>query len=95
MYCHNDLGMAVANSLAGLAGGARQIERTVNGIGELAGNAALEEVVMAIKIRNDKFPWWNKIHTTMLTRASKTAVGRDLVPGAVQQGDRRPQRVRP
>jgi len=63
--------MAVANSLAGIAGGARQIECTVNGIGERAGNAALEEVVMAINVRNDKFPYWNKIDTTMLTRASK------------------------
>ena len=71
MHCHNDLGMAVANSLAGIAGGARQIECTVNGIGERAGNAALEEVVMAINVRNDVFPWWNKIDTTMLTRASK------------------------
>ena len=71
VHCHNDLGMAVANSLAGLAGGARQIECTINGIGERAGNAALEEVVMAINVRNDKFPYWNKIDTTMLTRASK------------------------
>src|SRR4051794_41847721 len=63
--------MAVANSLAGLAGGARQIECTVNGIGERAGNAALEEVVMAINVRNDRFPYWSKIDTTMLTRASK------------------------
>src|SRR3569832_165202 len=69
--CHNDLGMAVANSLAGIAGGARQVECTINGIGERAGNAALEEVVMAINIRNDKFPYWNKIDTTMLTLASK------------------------
>src|SRR6476660_4377981 len=71
VHCHNDLGMAVANSLAGIAGGARQIECTVNGIGERAGNAALEEIVMAINVRNDKFPYWNKIDTTMLTRASK------------------------
>src|ERR1700724_3338426 len=71
VHCHNDLGMAVANSLAGIAGGARQIECTVNGIGERAGNAALEEVVMAMNVRNDVFPWWNKIDTTMLTRASK------------------------
>src|SRR6202167_5033182 len=71
VHCHNDLGMAVANSLAGLAGGARQIECTVNGIGERAGNAALEEVVIAINVRNDRFPYWNKIDTTMLTRASK------------------------
>ena len=71
VHCHNDLGMAVANSLAGIAGGARQVECTVNGIGERAGNAALEEIVMAINVRNDKFPYWNKIDTTMLTRASK------------------------
>src|SRR6187455_688335 len=71
VHCHNDLGMAVANSLAGVAGGARQVECTVNGIGERAGNAALEEVVMAMNVRNDVFPWWNKIDTTMLTRASK------------------------
>ena len=71
VHCHNDLGMAVANSLAGIGGGARQVECTVNGIGERAGNAALEEIVMAINVRNDKFPYWNKIDTTMLTRASK------------------------
>ena len=53
VHCHNDLGLAVANSLAGLHGGARQVECTINGIGERAGNAALEEVVMAIKTRGD------------------------------------------
>ncbi|UZE47955.1 2-isopropylmalate synthase [Rhodopseudomonas sp. P2A-2r] len=71
VHCHNDLGMAVANSMAGIRGGARQIECTINGIGERAGNAALEEVVMAMRVRNDKLPYWNKIDTTMLTRASK------------------------
>ncbi|MBC7578722.1 MAG: 2-isopropylmalate synthase [Tardiphaga sp.] len=71
VHCHNDLGMAVANSMAGIRGGARQIECTINGIGERAGNAALEEIVMAIKTRNDKLPYWNNIDTTMLTRASK------------------------
>jgi len=71
VHCHNDLGMAVANSLAGIVGGARQVECTINGIGERAGNAALEEIVMAINVRNDKFPYWNKIDTTQLTRASK------------------------
>ncbi|MBI1203790.1 MAG: 2-isopropylmalate synthase [Rhodopseudomonas sp.] len=70
-HCHNDLGMAVANSLAGVGGGARQIECTVNGIGERAGNAALEEIVMAIKTRNDVFPYVTGIDATMLTRASK------------------------
>ena len=71
VHCHDDLGMAVANSLAGVTGGARQIECTVNGIGERAGNAALEEVVMAIRTRNDVLPFWTGIDATMLTRASK------------------------
>lgn len=72
VHCHNDLGMAVANSLAGLEGGARQVECTINGIGERAGNAALEEVVMAIKTRNDIFPYETGIDATQLTRVSKT-----------------------
>src|SRR5438874_2264400 len=71
VHCHNDLGMAVANSLSGVNAGARQIECTINGIGERAGNAALEEVVMAMSVRNDVLPFWTKIDTTMLTRASK------------------------
>src|SRR5262249_23701477 len=71
VHCHNDLGMAVANSLAGVDAGARQIECTINGIGERAGNAALEEVVMAMRVRNDVLPHWTKIDATMLTRASK------------------------
>src|SRR3974390_3480509 len=70
-HCHNDLGMAVANSLAGVKAGARQIECTINGIGERAGNAALEEVVMAMKVRNDALPYWTGVEATMLTRASK------------------------
>jgi 2-isopropylmalate synthase len=71
VHCHNDLGMAVANSLAGLQGGARQIECTLNGIGERAGNAALEEAVMAIKTRGDVLNFETGIDTTMLMRASK------------------------
>jgi 2-isopropylmalate synthase len=71
VHCHNDLGMAVANSLAGVSAGARQIECTVNGIGERAGNASLEEVVMAMRVRNDVLPFWTGIDATMLTRASK------------------------
>src|SRR5213075_1806133 len=71
VHCHNDLGMAVANSLAGIAGGARQIECTINGIGERAGNAALEEVVMAMRVRNDVLPFWTGVDASMLTRASK------------------------
>ncbi len=70
-HCHNDLGMAVANSLAGVLAGARQIECTINGIGERAGNAALEEVVMALKVRKDRMAFDNGIDTTMLARASK------------------------
>ncbi len=72
VHCHNDLGLAVANSLAGLEGGARQIECTINGIGERAGNAALEEVVMAIKTRGDVLPYETGIDSRMLTRASRT-----------------------
>src|ERR1044071_3403087 len=71
VHCHDDLGMAVANSLAGVRAGARQIECTVNGIGERAGNAALEEVVMAMRTRSDVMPYWTNIEATMLTRASK------------------------
>jgi 2-isopropylmalate synthase len=70
-HCHDDLGMAVANSLAGVRAGIRQIECTINGIGERAGNASLEEVVMAMKVRNDVLPYWTNVDTTMLMRASK------------------------
>ena len=70
-HCHNDLGLAVANSLSGAQAGARQVECTINGIGERAGNAALEEIVMAINVRNDLMPQWTQIDTTMLARASK------------------------
>jgi len=70
-HCHNDLGLAVANSLAGVQAGARQIECTINGLGERAGNAALEEVVMAIKTRPDLMPYDTGINTTLLSKASK------------------------
>ena len=70
-HCHNDLGLAVANSLAGVQAGARQIECTINGLGERAGNAALEEVVMAIKTRPDLMPYETGINTTLLSKASK------------------------
>jgi 2-isopropylmalate synthase len=71
VHCHDDLGLAVANSLAGVEGGARQVECTINGIGERAGNAALEEIVMAIKTRRDALPYATGIEATMLNRASK------------------------
>jgi 2-isopropylmalate synthase len=70
-HCHNDLGLAVANSLAGVMAGARQIECTINGIGERAGNAALEEVVMAMKTRSDLMPYTTGINTKLLSKASK------------------------
>jgi 2-isopropylmalate synthase len=70
-HCHNDLGLAVANSLSGVQAGARQVECTINGLGERAGNAALEEIVMALNVRNDAMPQWTNIETTMLARASK------------------------
>ena len=69
-HCHNDLGLAVANSLAGVTAGARQIECTINGIGERAGNAALEEIVMAMKTRNDLMPYKTGINTKLLSKAS-------------------------
>ncbi len=74
-HCHNDLGLAVANSLAGVQAGARQIECTINGIGERAGNAALEEIVMAIRTRHDLLPYINNIETTKITKASRTLTG--------------------
>jgi len=69
-HCHNDLGMAVANSLAGVEGGARQIECTINGLGERAGNAALEEIVMAMRVRGDSLPFDCGIDASQLNRAS-------------------------
>ncbi|MBV9220723.1 MAG: 2-isopropylmalate synthase [Methylobacteriaceae bacterium] len=71
VHCHNDLGLAVANTIAGIEGGARQVECTINGIGERAGNAALEEIVMAIRTRADALPYATGIETQMLTRASR------------------------
>jgi 2-isopropylmalate synthase len=71
VHCHDDLGLAVANSLAGVRGGARQIECTINGIGERAGNAALEEVVMAMRTRPDVLPYHTGVDARLLTRASK------------------------
>lgn len=69
-HCHNDLGLAVANSIAAVEGGARQIECTVNGIGERAGNAALEEVVMAFRTRQDVLPYTTGVVTENITKTS-------------------------
>ena len=70
-HCHNDLGMAVANALAAVEAGARQIECTINGLGERAGNAALEEVVMAMKVRSDILPYYTNIDTTKIMHISR------------------------
>ncbi|WP_372674823.1 2-isopropylmalate synthase [Aquicoccus sp.] len=70
-HCHNDLGLATANSLAAVAGGARQIECTINGLGERAGNTALEEVVMALKTRHDIMPWSTGVDTTKIMAISR------------------------
>jgi 2-isopropylmalate synthase len=80
VHCHDDLGMSVANSLAGVQAGARQIECTINGIGERAGNTALEEVVMAMRVRNDVLPYWTNVDATMLTRASKLVAATTSFP---------------
>ena len=70
-HCHNDLGLAVANSLAAVLGGARQVECTVNGLGERAGNASMEEIVMAVRTRADLFPVETRIDATQIVPASK------------------------
>ncbi|MBS3961711.1 MAG: 2-isopropylmalate synthase [Sandarakinorhabdus sp.] len=70
-HCHNDLGLAVANTLAAIAAGARQVESTVNGIGERAGNAAVEEIAMALKVRHDVLPYRTNIVSTEIMRASR------------------------
>lgn len=71
VHCHNDLGLAVANTLAAIEAGARQVECTINGIGERAGNASLEEVVMALAVRSDRMPYVHNIDTTGLYPASQ------------------------
>ncbi len=93
-HCHNDLGLAVANSLAAIQAGARQVECTINGIGERAGNASLEEIVMALQVRADALPH-RTVHQHAGPRAGQqhAVVDRRRV-GSAQQGDRRRQRVR-
>lgn len=88
-HCHNDLGLAVANSLAALQGGARQVECTVNGLGERAGNAAIEEIVMALKVRHDVFGLETGIDTTQIVAASKlvsTVTGYPVQPNKAVVG---------
>jgi len=71
VHCHNDLGLAVANSLAAVLAGARQVECTINGLGERAGNASLEEIVMAVRTRHDVFQLETRIDTTQIVPASR------------------------
>jgi 2-isopropylmalate synthase len=71
VHCHNDLGLAVANSLAAIAAGARQVECTVNGIGERAGNASLEELIMALHVRSDQLPFETNVNTRELYPTSQ------------------------
>ena len=83
VHCHNDLGLAVANSLAAIEAGARQVECTINGIGERAGNASLEEIVMALHVRADRLPFATNIKTTELYPTSQllsSIVGFDVQP---------------
>lgn len=81
-HCHDDLGLAVANSLAALHGGARQVECTINGVGERAGNAALEEIVMVATVRHDRAPFTTKIRTQEIFGASQLLT--ELTGEAVQ-----------
>jgi len=83
VHCHNDLGLAVANSLAAIEAGARQVECTINGIGERAGNASLEEIVMAMHVRADRLPFVTNIKTTELYPTSQllsSIVGFEVQP---------------
>lgn len=75
VHCHNDLGLAVANSLSAVLNGARQVECTINGLGERAGNASLEEIVMAVKTRQDVFSCNTTLDTTLIVPASKLVAG--------------------
>ena len=95
VHCHNDLGLAVANSLSAVQAGARQVECTVNGLGERAGNAAMEEIVMALRTRNDLMHFETGIKTENIMARLAPGLGGHRLRGAAQQGDRRRQRLRP
>jgi 2-isopropylmalate synthase len=82
VHCHNDLGLAVANTIAAIEAGARQVECTINGIGERAGNASLEEIVMAVKVRNDAMPYRMAIKTEEIYQSSQLLT--ELTGTAVQ-----------
>jgi 2-isopropylmalate synthase len=93
-HCHNDLGLATANSLSGVRAGARQVEVCVNGLGERAGNAALEEVVMALKIRPDQFRARDDREHRRAGPHEPHGLASHRLPGAVEQGRRRQERLR-
>ena len=95
VHCHNDLGLAVANSLAGVQVGARQVEGCINGIGERAGNASVEEVAMILRTRADALGglWCGRRHARDHAH-EPPGEPHDRLPGAAQQGDRRAQRLR-
>ena len=94
VHCHNDLGLAVANSLAAVGAGARQIECTVNGLGERAGNAAMEEIVMALRTRQDRMPYTRERQVGIHHPRLASRFGHHRLRRAAQQGDRRRQRLR-
>ena len=94
VHCHDDLGLAVANSLAAVEAGARQVECTINGIGERAGNCSLEEIVMILKTRADRLPYHTGIHTEQLFPASEMLSSHHHLRAAAEQGHRGPQRLR-
>ena len=93
-HCHNDLGLAVANSLAALEGGCRQLECTVNGIGERAGNASLEEIVMTLRVRPDKLPFTTGIVDAGALLVEPAPRGDHGRRRPVEQGHRGPERLR-
>ena len=93
-HCHDDLGLAVANSLAAVGAGAGQIECTVNGIGERAGNTSLEEAVMALRTRRDYFQADTQVEAQEIFRTSRLVSKTTGFPGPAEQGHRRRQRFR-
>ena len=95
VHCHNDLGLAVANSLAAVRAGAAQVECTVNGIGERAGNASLEEVVMALHTRGELLRLRHRHRHQEIARTQPPGQHADRLSDPAQQGHRRAQRLRP
>ena len=93
-HCHDDLGLAVANSLAAISAGARQVECTINGIGERAGNAALEEIAAALYVRGDRYGVSTEHQARQPLHHQRSAGPDHYFQAIAQQGDRRRQRVR-